>query len=209
MEFLFMSNQRSSIKNLAVLLYERISKVCSVCNCSIKLYCGLYRNYVIANTEVQLQTQLCKINVSCFLLLEWIFHVDPLPLEKQRTTNSMWSAFQTSPCRENWGQSHMTGRFESLHSCSSPAAAPAPAGGQRSGSSWPHHRQRLQPRYLDAGCLPAPQTEVWRGCGWGEDAAASRCSSGSGEQKWRKQGSVKEKTINRKARAGREQSRRT
>lgn len=98
------------------------------------------------------------------------------------------SAFQTSPCRENWGQSRMTGHFESLHSCNSPAAAPAPASGQRSGSSWPHHRRRLQPGCLGAGWLPAPQTAAGRGCGWGEDAAASHRSSGRGVQKWRKRG---------------------
>ena len=77
----------------------------------------------------------------------------------------------------------MTGRFESLHSCNSPAAAPAPASGQRSCSSWPHHRRRLQPGYLDAGCLLAPQTAVWRGCGWGEGADASHCSSGTRRKK--------------------------
>lgn len=91
---------------------------------------------------------------------------------------------ETSPCRENSDQSRTTEHFESPHSCNSPAAARAPASGQRSGSSWLLHRQRLQPRYLGAGCLPAPQTVPGRECGWVEDAVASRCSSGRRKQKW-------------------------
>lgn len=103
------------------------------------------------------------------------------------------SVFHPSPCRGNWGRNHMTGRFGSLHSCNSQAAAPVPASGQRSGSSWPHHRQRLRPEYLDVGCLSAPQTAAGRGCGWGVDEAASHCSSMRGEQRWKsKQGRMKE-----------------
>lgn len=90
---------------------------------------------------------------------------------------------KNSPYTENSGQSHMTAHFENLHSCNSPAAGRAPAAGQRRGSSWLHHRRCWQPWYLDAGCSPAPQTVPGRGCGWGEDAAASRCSSARGKQK--------------------------
>ena len=157
---------------------------------------------------VQMQKQVWKIDSKglCDQLLSSNVHplyTDPLPLQGYKTTYSIYivdvrSAFLSSPCTENWGQSHMTGRFVSLRSCNFPAAAPAPASGQRSGSSWPHRRLRLRPGYQDAGCLPARQTAAGRGCGLGEDVTASHCSSGIGEQKWRKQGCIKEKRIIRK-----------
>lgn len=85
--------------------------------------------------------------------------------------------FHFLPCKGNSGQSRKTGHFENLRSCNSPAAVQAPVCGQKRSSSWPLHTQHSPPGYLDVGCLPAPQTVIWRGCDWGEVAAASSCSS--------------------------------
>lgn len=124
-----------------------------------------------------------NIRISLYITSCWIAVTAGIKKHKCELLTAR-SAFHPSPCKGSWGRSRKTGHFGSLHSCNSPAAAPAPAGGQRSGSFWPHHRQRLQPRYLDAGYVSAPQTAAGRGCGWGEDEAASHCSSVRGEQRW-------------------------
>lgn len=95
-----------------------------------------------------------------------------------------------SPCRESSDQSRTTGRFESLRSYNSPAAAPAPVSSQTSGSSSLHRRLRWRLGCPGAGCSPAPRTASGRGCGWGEGATASRCSSGRREKKWGIEGGV-------------------
>jgi len=132
-------------------------------------------NFILLLQQTQLCTKVWVLSWTC------VCPVEPIPQEGWRAPScKAVSVSNPSPCRGNWGRSHMTGHFESLRSCSSPAAAPAPASGRRNGSSGPHCKRRLQPGYLDAGCWPAPQTAAGRGCGWGEDAGASRYSSGRG-----------------------------